>query len=83
MKMVIGNPDTLIHVNSHVKQVHITFRPSEKAIFRLINKCPGLESVQIPASHMKSISNTTKSILELRGITLSEGSTRDTERYIQ
>lgn len=82
MRIVIGNSHALTMISSSVTDVHITFRPSEKEIFQLITNCPDLKSIQIPVSHMKSISNTTKSILRLRGVALSEGSVHNAERYI-
>ena len=52
---------------------HLTFRPSNKDIFTLVQTCPKLKAIQIPTSYTKTISNSTLMFLEMRNITLMVG----------
>ena len=53
--------------------VHLTFRPSNKDIFTLVQTCPKLKAIQIPTSYTKTISKSTLMFLEMQGIELLEG----------
>ena len=52
---------------------HLTFRPSNKDIFTLVQTCPKLKAIQIPTSYTKTISKSTLMFLEMQGIELLEG----------
>ena len=52
---------------------HLTFRPSNKDIFTLVQTCPKLKAIHIPTSYTKSISKSTLMFLEMRNIALLEG----------
>jgi hypothetical protein len=55
------------------KLVHLAFRPSNKDIFTLVQLCPNLKAIHIPGSYIKTISNSTKMFLEMKGIDLLKG----------
>jgi maleate cis-trans isomerase len=55
------------------KLVHLAFRPSNKDIFTLVRSCPNLKAIHIPGSYIKTISNSTKMFLEMKGIDLLKG----------
>ncbi len=55
------------------KLVHLAFRPSNKDIFTLVQSCPNLKGIHIPSSYIKTISNSTKMFLEMKGIDLLKG----------
>jgi maleate cis-trans isomerase len=55
------------------KLVHLAFRPSNKDIFTLVQSCPHLKAIHIPGSYIKTISNSTKMFLEMKGIDLLKG----------
>ncbi len=52
---------------------HLTFRPSNKDIFTLVQTCPGLKGIHIPTSYISTISKSTLMFLEMRNIALLEG----------
>jgi DNA topoisomerase IB len=58
---------------SKEKIIHIAFRPSNKDIFTLVQKCSDVKAIQIPPSYLKTISDSTKMFLELQDISLLEG----------
>ncbi len=55
------------------KIVHLAFRPSNKDIFALVQSCPNVKAIHIPGSYIKTVSNSTKMFLEMKGIALLEG----------
>ncbi len=55
------------------KLVHLAFRPSNKDIFTLVQSCPNLKAIHIPGSYIKTVSNSTKMFLKMRGIDLLKG----------
>lgn len=55
------------------KIIHLAFRPSNKDIFALVQKCPDVKAIHIPSSYIRTISDSTKMFLEMQGITLLEG----------
>ncbi len=55
------------------KLVHLAFRPSNKDIFTLVQSCPNLKAIHIPGSYIKTVSNSTKMFLEMKGIDLLKG----------
>ena len=52
---------------------HLTFRPSNKDIFTLVQTCPKLKAIHIPTSYTKTISKSTLMFLEMKNIALLEG----------
>ncbi len=55
------------------KMVHLSFRPSYKDIYDLVQVCPRVKAIQIPSSYIKTISNSTRLFLDTKGISLLEG----------
>lgn len=55
------------------KIIHLAFRPSNKDIFDLVKSCPEVKAIHIPGSYMKTVSDSTKMLLEMQGIALLEG----------
>jgi len=70
---VIGSPEQLDELQGKEKNVHFCFRPSEKDIFKLLQKCPGLKRVQLPPSYHSTISKTTKNLLAMKKVGLLVG----------
>jgi hypothetical protein len=67
------NPKTEIGLNPNERHVHLTFRPSNKDIFRLVETCPKLEEIQLPRSYMATISGSIKMFLDLQKIQVKQG----------
>lgn len=55
------------------EMVHFTFRPSDKDVLILMKLCPTLKAIHIPYAYTKTISDSTRRFLEMKGITLLEG----------
>lgn len=70
---IIGSEEDLKDIEGKEENVHFCFRPSEKNIFELVSKAPKLKRIQLPSSYQKTISNTTKTLLKMKGIKLVIG----------
>ncbi len=70
---IIGSEDDLTDLGVSEENVHFCFRPSEKNIFDVVQKCPKLKRIQLPSSYQKTISNTTKMFLKMRNVKLVVG----------
>ena len=60
-----------LNTNEHI--VHLTFRPSNKDIFGLVETCPKIEVVQLPKSYINTVSKSIEMFLEMQRIQLIEG----------
>ncbi|HEY9206131.1 MAG TPA: DUF1699 family protein [Candidatus Methanoperedens sp.] len=70
---IIGSEEDLKDLDENEENVHFCFRPSEKNVFDVIQKCSKLKRIQLPSSYHKTISNTTKMFLKMRNIKLLVG----------
>ncbi len=70
---VVSSKEEINSLSKSEKIVHLAFRPSNKDIFDLIQKCPEIKAIHIPASYSKTISESTKMLLNMQGISLLEG----------
>jgi hypothetical protein len=74
MKMrVVSSKDEIDSLRKSEKIIHLAFRPSDKDIFALVQKCPEVKAIHIPSSYIKTISNSTKMFLDMQGVALLEG----------
>ncbi len=53
--------------------IHLAFRPSNTDIFSLVRTCPDVKAIHIPASYIRTISNSTRMLLDIKRIALLEG----------
>jgi hypothetical protein len=70
---VVSSKDEIDALDKKEEMVHLTFRPSNKDIMILINKCPKLKAIHVAGSFMKTISESTKMFLKMQNIGLLEG----------
>ncbi len=70
---VVSSKDEIDSLSKSEKILHLTFRPSNKDIFDLIQKCPEVKAIHMPGSYLKTISDSTKMLLDLQGVSLLEG----------
>jgi hypothetical protein len=74
MKMrVVSSKDEIDSLRKNEKIIHLAFRPSNKDIFALIQKCPEVKAIQVPGSYFKNISGSTKMLLNVQSISLLKG----------
>ncbi|MCD4815948.1 MAG: DUF1699 family protein [Methanosarcinales archaeon] len=70
---VVSSKDEISTLDSDEEIVHLAFRPSNKDIFALVNRCPGLKALHIPGSYKKTVSKSIGMFLEMQQIQLMEG----------
>jgi len=70
---VVSSNEEIESLSKGEKIIHLAFRPSNKDIFNLVQKCPEMKAVHIPISYIKTISDSTRIFLEMQGISLLEG----------
>jgi hypothetical protein len=70
---VVSSKDEIDSLSKSEKILHLTFRPSNKDIFDLIQKCPEVKAIHMPGSYLKTISDSTKMLLDMQGVSLLEG----------
>jgi len=70
---VVSSRDEISTLNPNERLVHLTFRPSNKDIFELVESCPRIEVVQLPKSYMATVSNSIKMFFQMQRIQLIEG----------
>jgi hypothetical protein len=70
---IVSSKEEINLLEPSEKLIHIAFRPSNKDIFSLVQTCPNVKAIHIPASYIKTISNSTKMFLDMQGMALLEG----------
>ncbi|HUV83029.1 MAG TPA: DUF1699 family protein [archaeon] len=84
---VVSSKDEIDALDKKEEMVHLTFRPSNKDIMILINKCPKLKAIHVAGSFMKTISESTKMFLQMQNICLLErdvwGHRKDINEYYE
>ncbi|AAM05310.1 DUF1699 family protein [Methanosarcina acetivorans] len=70
---VVSSREEIATLNPNERLVHLTFRPSNKDIFELVESCPRIEVVQLPKSYMATVSNSIKMFFQMQRIQLIEG----------
>jgi hypothetical protein len=70
---VVSSREEIFTLNPNDRIVHLAFRPSNKDIFGLVESCPKIEVIQLPKSHMGTVSKSIEMFLEMQRIQLIEG----------
>jgi len=70
---IVSSKNEIDSLSKAEKIIHLTFRPSNKDIFALVQKCPEVKAIHIPSSYIRTISDSTKIFLEMQDISLLEG----------
>ena len=70
---VVSSKEEIKSLGSAEKIIHLAFRPSNKDIFTLVEACPNVKAIHIPASYIKTVSGSTKMFLDMQGVALLEG----------
>jgi hypothetical protein len=73
MKIRVVSSKDEIDTIENEKMIHLAFRPSNKDIFMLVQRCENLKAIHIPTSYNKTISKSTLMFLEMQNIRLLEG----------
>ncbi len=70
---VVSSKEEIDTLSPNEEMVHLAFRPSNTDILSLIMKCPQIKALHIPSSYKRTISNSVKMYLQMKGIELLEG----------
>lgn len=70
---VVSSKDEINSLGPDEQIVHLAFRPSNRDIFSLVQKCPQLKAIHIPSSYKKTVSNSIRLFLDMQGVKLLEG----------
>ena len=70
---VVSSREEISTLNPNERIVHLTFRPSNKDIFSLVENCPRIEVIQLPKSYMATISRSMEMFLKMQRVQLIEG----------
>jgi hypothetical protein len=70
---VVSSKEEIYSVKDSEEIVHLSFRPSDKDIFMLVQVCSNLKAIHISNSFKKSISKSIQMFLEMQNIALLEG----------
>ena len=70
---IVSSKEEINSLESREKLIHLAFRPSNTVIFSLVQTCPNVKAIHIPTSYIKTISNSTRTFLDMQGIALLEG----------
>ena len=70
---IVSSKEEINSLEPSEKLIHLAFRPSNTDIFSLVKTCPNVKAIHIPASYIRTISNSTRMLLDMQGIALLEG----------
>jgi hypothetical protein len=70
---IVSQKSEIPDLNPDERILHLTFRPSNIDVLRLLDTCPKLEAIQVPKSFKRTISKSIKAYLSIKHIRLMEG----------
>jgi hypothetical protein len=70
---VVSSKSEIDDLNRNEQRVHLAFRASNTDIFKLLQNCPRVRAVQVPASYRRTLSRASEMFLIMQGIELIEG----------
>ena len=79
---IVSSKDEIKSLELSEKLIHLAFRPANTDIFSLMQTCPDVKAIHIPASYIKTISDSTRMLLDMKGIELLEGMCGGIERIL-
>lgn len=70
---VVSSKSEIDDLNRNELMVHLAFRAANTDIFKLLQNCPRIRVVQVPASFRRTISKASEMFLAIQGVELVEG----------
>ncbi|MBN1323567.1 MAG: DUF1699 family protein [Methanotrichaceae archaeon] len=70
---VVSSKDEIDGLSGNEQMIHLAFRASNVDIFRLLQICPQVRAIQLPASYRKTVSQAGEMFLKIQGVELIEG----------
>jgi hypothetical protein len=82
---VVSSKNEIDMLNRNEQMVHLAFGASNTDIFRLLQNCPRIRAIQVPAQYRRTLSRAGEMFLVIQGIELIEGdiwgSRKDVQEY--
>ncbi len=70
---VVSSRNDIDSLNRNEQMVHLAFRAANTDVFKLIQNCPRIRMVQVPASYRRTLSKASEMFLAIQGVELVEG----------
>lgn len=70
---VVSSKYEIFLLDSNETIVHLTFRPSSKDVYALMEACPGIQAVQVPKSYHTTLASSVRMLMNMQKIQLIEG----------
>ncbi|NYT01824.1 MAG: DUF1699 family protein [Methanosarcinales archaeon] len=70
---VVSTKKEIDEISSNEKIIHLAFRASNIDIFRLMENCPMIRAIQLPASYRRTLSKASEMFLQMQGVSIIEG----------
>jgi len=82
---VVSSRNDIDNLSRNEQMVHLAFRAANTDVFKLIQNCPRIRMVQVPASYRRTLSKASEMFLTIQGVELVEGDVwghrRDIDEY--
>jgi hypothetical protein len=79
---IVSSKEEINSLEPNEQLIHLAFRPANTDIFSLLQTCPDVKAIQVPASYIKTISDSTRMLLDMKEIALLEGDVWGIERIL-
>jgi hypothetical protein len=70
---IISSREEINSIRPNEKAVHLAFRASNVDFLNLLQNAPRLQMIQVPSSHMKTMSKAIDVFLEMQGVKFLQG----------
>ncbi len=70
---IVSSRNEIDNLNRNEQMVHLAFRAANTDVFKLIQNCPRIRMVQVPASYRRTLSKASEMFLAIQGVELIEG----------
>ena len=80
---IVSSKNEIDMLNRNEQMVHLAFSASNVDIFRLLQNCPRIRAIQVPAPYRKTLSRAGEMFLVMQGIELIEGDIWGSRKDVQ
>lgn len=70
---VVSSRNEIDDLSRNEQMVHLAFRAANTDVFKLLQNCPRIRMVQVPASYRRTLSKASEMFLAIQGVELVEG----------
>ena len=80
---IVSSKNEIDMLSRNEQMVHLAFSASNADIFRLLQNCPRIRAIQVPAPYRKTLSKAGEMFLVMQGIDLIEGDVWGNRKVLQ